>query len=181
MRKALWMAVEEGVHARSRELFAKLFAQEQFKQTPNQRIRASWACSMEIVFWEHETLSSLVMCLSFKISDGKEPPYQFSFKTGSQAFCQAENIGGLFVMKLYPNTDWHFGTQFPLVSCCDLEKIMLASRKDTISAKQVDLKERPQQQAEEAATHTEHQRPCTSQGGTSPAVQFTNELDIDLE
>lgn len=36
-KRALWMAVEEEVHAHSQELFPKLFAQEQFKQTLNQR------------------------------------------------------------------------------------------------------------------------------------------------
>lgn len=32
-KPALWMAAQEGVHTRNPELFAKLFAQEQFKQT----------------------------------------------------------------------------------------------------------------------------------------------------
>lgn len=36
----------------------------------------------------------------------------------------------------------------------------------------VDPEERPQQPAEEAAAHTEHQRPCTSHGGTSPGGTY---------
>lgn len=51
MRKALWMAVEEGVQAHSWELFPKLFAQEQFKQMLNQRIRESWACRVSKSPW----------------------------------------------------------------------------------------------------------------------------------
>lgn len=51
VRKALWMAVEEGVHAHSQELFPKLFVQEQFKQMLNQRNRESWVCRMDKSPW----------------------------------------------------------------------------------------------------------------------------------
>lgn len=50
-RLALWMAVEEEVHAHSRELFPKLFAQEQFKQTLSQKNRGSWARRMGKLPW----------------------------------------------------------------------------------------------------------------------------------
>jgi len=51
LHKALWMAAEEGVHARSRERFPRMFAQELFKQTLNQRNRETWACGMDKLLW----------------------------------------------------------------------------------------------------------------------------------
>lgn len=42
-----------------------------------------------------------------------------------------------FHLQFHFDLQRHLGTQFPLVSCCDLEKNMFASKKETTSAKQV--------------------------------------------
>lgn len=51
MHKALWMeeGAEEGAQAHRRELYPKLFAQEQFKQMLNQKSRESWAGQVTLV------------------------------------------------------------------------------------------------------------------------------------
>lgn len=69
-------------------------------------------------------------------------------------------------------------------SCCFSTNILIAACNLSILLKctmwyllfviyiTVDPKERPQQPAEEAGTHTEQQRPCTSHGGTWPGGTY---------